>query len=710
MQPIHLAFLFHQHQPFYKDLLRNRYVLPWVRLHSIKSYTGLLLALKEFPEIRATINLVPSLIAQIEEYAAGRAVDEALRLTRKPADSLTESDCLFLLDQFFVGYAPQVIHVFPRYRELMELRNPQGRTAAQALPDFPAAALRDLQVWATLAWFHPLVVARDPALRELRRKGRDFTESDKAAMLRRQDEVIRNVLPLHRQMAESGQIEISTTPFYHPILPLLVNMECAREAMPGVPMPDSRADFAPDAKVQVRRAIELSTRVFGRKPGGLWPAEGSVSMDILPLLREHGIRWIATDEQILARAIISGQARAAGIDLSRDHSASLHHPDGLYQPYALPGDGMPAIVFRDRGLSDAIGFEYHHGGSTPGAENFVWRVSEGARRCSGSPRLASVILDGENPWDHYEEAGVPFLRETFSRLARSPDIRTTRLSDYIEAHPPEKKLERLPAGSWIDANFAAWIGSPDDRAAWSLGAEARNALTRRIAAGTPLDPNALRMAWEEIYIAEGSDWCWWLGGDRTSDQDYLFDELFRNHLSNLYRLIGQEPPASLAQPIGKPLKAAQDAGLDMDLATDGLPGVRAGWKPAGYRRFGAESSAMRRSGEIAGGLVYWFAEKQFFLNLKAGGYGEAVQFDIVFTSCAGPGALWGSAPKRVSVAPALASQSESGAARFSAPVSSLVQRPEDQIQFYIEVRHGNETVLRVPESGVIQAAVPAEAR
>jgi alpha-amylase/alpha-mannosidase (GH57 family) len=693
MQPIHLAFLFHQHQPFYKDILRNRYVLPWVRLHSIKSYTGLLLALKEFPEIRATINLVPSLIAQIEEYAAGRAVDEALRLTRKPADSLTESDCLQMLDHFFVGYAPRVIAVFPRYRALMELRNLHGRTAAQALPDFPAGALRDLQVWATLAWFHPLVVARDPALQELRRKGRDFAEADKETMLQRQDEVLRGVLPLHRQMAESGQIELSTTPFYHPILPLLVNLECAREAMPDVPMPDVRADFAPDAAVQVQRAIELATRTFGRKPCGLWPAEGSVSTGILPLLREHGIRWIATDEQILARA--------AGTDLSRDHSASLNHPDGLYQPYALPGDGTPAIVFRDRGLSDAIGFEYHHGGSTPGAENFVWRVSEGARRCNGSPRLVSVILDGENPWDHYEDAGVPFLREVFSRLSRSPDIRTTRLCDYIQAHPPEKRLDHLPAGSWIDGNFAIWLGSPEDRAAWSLGAQARNALTRRIAAGPPLDPNALRLAWEEIYIAEGSDWCWWFGGDHTSDQDYLFDELFRNHLSNLYRFIGLEPPASLARPIGKPPKAAQDAGLDMDLATDGLPGVRAGWKPAGYRRFGAESSAMRRSGEIAGGLVYWFAEKQFFLNLKAGGYGEAIQFDIVFTS---------SGVKRVSVAPAPAAQGGAGAARFSAPVSSLVGRAEGQIQFYVEVRHGNETVLRVPKSGIIPAAVPAEAR
>ncbi len=693
MQPIHLAFLFHQHQPFYKDILRNRYVLPWVRLHSIKSYTGLLLMLKEFPEVRATVNVVPSLIAQIEEYADGRAVDEALRVTRKPADGLTEPDCLHMLDNFFVGNTPKVVEVFPRYRELMELRNPRGRTAAQALADFPAAALRDLQVWATLAWFHPLVVARDPALQELRSKGRDFTEADKETMLQRQDEVLRGVLPLHRQMAESGQIELSTTPFYHPILPLLLNLECAREAMPDVPMPEVRADFAPDAAVQVRRAIELAARTFGREPCGLWPAEGSVSMDILPLLRDHGIRWIATDEQILARA--------AGIDLSRDHSASLNHPDALYQPYALPGDGSPAIVFRDRGISDAIGFEYHHGEAAPCAENLVWRVSEGARRCSGAPRLVSVILDGENPWDHYDEAGVPFLREVFSRLCRSPEIRTTRLCEYLHEHPPEKKLERLPAGSWIDANFAVWIGSPDDRAAWSLGAEARNALTRRIAAGPPLDPDALRMAWEEIYVAEVSDWCWWLGGDRTSDQDYLFDELFRNHLSNMYRFIGLEPPASLARPIGKPPKTPELAGLDMDLATDGLPGVRAGWKPAGYRRFGAASSAMRRSGEIAGGLVYWFADKQFFLNLKAGGYGEAVQFDIVFAN---------SGMKRVSVAPAPASQRESDVARFSAPVSSLVGQTENQIQFYIEVRHGHETLLRVPESGVIPAAIPAEAR
>jgi hypothetical protein len=312
-----------------------------------------------------------------------------------------------------------------------------------------------------------------------------------------------------------------------------------------------------------------------------------------------------------------------------------------------------------------------------------------------------VILDGENPWDHYEEAGVPFLRGVFSRLLRSPEIRTTRLCDYVEAHPPEKRLERLPAGSWIDANFAVWLGSPDDRAAWGLVAEARNALTRRIAAGPPLEPNALRMAWEEIYIAEGSDWCWWFGGDRTSDQDYLFDELFRNHLSNMYRLIGQEPPASLAQPIGKPLKAAEEAGFDLDLATEGLPGVHAGWKPAGYLRFGAGSSTMRRSGEIAGGLIYWFAEKQFFLNLKAGGYGEAVRFEIAFAN---------TAAKRISVAPERDALGESGAARFSAPVSSLVQPTENQIQFYVEVRRGNERLLRVPKSGVIQAAVPAEAR
>ena len=550
MEQIHLAFLWHQHQPFYKDSARGQYVLPWVRLHAIKDYIGMLLVLKEFPSIRATINLVPSLVVQIEEYARGEAEDRNLRLTRIPAEDLGEADRLYILDQFFIANAPKMIDPFPRYRELLHLRKPWSHKPAQVLREFSPQALRDVQVWATLAWFHPLVVEADPTLRELRAKGRDFTEQEKAAMLRSQEAVLRRVVPLHKEMADSGQIELSTTPFYHPILPLLCNPECAREGLPGVPMPDTRSDFLPDARVHLDRAFEYHEGAFHRPATGIWPAEGSVSMDILPLLRGRGLRWIATDEAILARSRVT--------DLSRDHSASLLHPDALYQPYALPGDGdLPAIVFRDRVLSDSIGFEYHRGDERAGAENFVWRVCEAARRCTGRPRLVSVILDGENPWDYYDDAGVPFLRDLYARLSKEPSIATTRLTDYVVAHPPEQTLSRLYAGSWIDANFAIWIGAPEDRAAWSLVAEAREALLARQKRQPPLTPKRLDQAWEQLYVAEGSDWCWWLGGDRTSDQDYMFDELFRSHLANVYLFIGEPVPDLLRRPLGKPVQHLQ---------------------------------------------------------------------------------------------------------------------------------------------------------
>ena len=553
MPPIHLAFLWHQHQPLYKDLLKGRYVLPWVRLHAIKDYIGMLLVLKEFsPEkIRCTINLVPSLIIQIQEYAAGVARDDALTLTRKPAEELDESERRYVLEHMFVGNPDRLIRLFPRYDQLFQMRNKAREHPDQAPNLFSANTLRDIQVWATLAWFHPLVVESDDVLKELRNKGKDFTEEDKAAMLERQDDVLRRVLPLHRELAESGQIEISTTPFYHPILPLLCNMESAREAMPDVPMPERRADFRADAEVQVRRAIELHRRVFKQSPTGMWPAEGSVGMDMLPILKGRGLRWIATDEQILARSM--------QVDLSRDGGAILNSPDALYQPYALPGEGDPsAIVFRDRALSDAIGFEYHHGDPVAGAQNLVGRLLESARRCSDGPHLVSIILDGENPWDYYEQAGLTFLRELYSQLSRTEEIVTTRLTDYLAEYPPSVQLPRLAAGSWIDANFAIWIGENEDRAAWAMVAGARDALTRRMAQQPPLDEKVAAEAWEQIYIAEGSDWFWWFGESRTSEQDCLFDDLFRRHLANVYHLIGEPRPAPLDRPVGKaPSESAQ---------------------------------------------------------------------------------------------------------------------------------------------------------
>jgi len=716
MQPIHLAFLWHQHQPFYKDLVRGQYVLPWVRLHAIKDYVGMLLVLKEFPEFRCTINLVPSLIAQIREYANGQAEDTLLRVTRKPAADLNEADRRTLMEHGFRGNPDRLIRVFPRFRELFERR---GEALAKGVPPakaFSEQELRDAQVWATLAWFHPLVVESDEALRRLREKGKEFSEDDKAVMLERQDDVLGRVLPLHRELAEAGQIEISTTPFYHPILPLLCNMESAREALPDLPMPETRSDFAPDAEVHVARAIELHKEVFGCSPAGMWPSEGSVSMDILPLLRGRGIRWIATDEQILARS--------AEVDLSRDGAAVLHRPDGLYQPYALAdGDDLPAVVFRDHALADAIGFEYHHGEPGPGAENFVWRIEESARRCAGRPRLISVILDGENPWDYYGEAGLTFLRELYGRILRSEAIATTRLGDYLDAHPPTERLGRLAAGSWIDANFAIWIGGDEDREAWGLLAEAREAVVRRARQSPPLDADAAAQAWEHIYIAEGSDWCWWFGSDHTSEQDYMFDRLFRSHLANAYRLIGEAPPAALSHAIGKPdevFRPPTPAGA-LDVVIDGRVTDDSEWADAGHVAIGEVGSAMRRadSGPLKR-FSYGFNRAAFLLRLDcAERFQDAMTPDTRIVIRFGkPHAALLNCERLTADRPAFHVLDENGKVvaepdeiasgdilELACPIGLLAAGEGDRLEFHMEVLQGGTCVQRVPREGGIGAPV-----
>jgi len=717
MEPVHLAFLWHQHQPFYKDDAEGHYVLPWVRLHAVKDYIGMLLVLNEFESIRCTINLVPSLIAQIQEYADGRAEDDPLRITRKAPGDLDEKDRGIVSELFFAANPDRLINVFPRYRELFEKRNDDLRTGGAPCGSFSRRDLLDAQVWATLAWFHPLAAASNDALKTLREKGRDFTEQDKEAMLAAQDEVIGRVLPLHAELARTGRIEISTTPFYHPILPLLCNMESAREAMPDVPMPERRSDFAADAGIHLDRAFELHARVFGTAPTGLWPSEGSVGMDMLPLLKGRGLKWIATDEKILERS--------AGVNLGRDSSACLTEPDGLYQPYALPGEDLPAVVFRDHALSDAVGFEYHRGDEKAGAENFVWRIEEVARRCKGRPRLVPVILDGENPWDCYTEAGLPFLRALYARLEKSESVVTTRLSDYVAEHPPEGRLDRLAAGSWIDGSFAIWIGHEDDRTAWSLLAEAREAVLAREKKEPSLDPNVLRAAWEQIYIAEGSDWFWWFGPDHTSDQDYLFDRLFRAHLLRAYSLIGESPPPKFLRPIGKnerPPAWSEPTG-PLTVTVDGAVTEPNEWAAAGaYRIGGGGAMAHAASGPIDE-LRYGLARDAVCLRLDAAGgdiaprLTEDVRVQVRFTAprtallvCQG---LQGPSPS-------FRLLGESG--RFideplSIAVGSVLEltcllnrlgvRPNDEIEFYVEVFQAGTPMQRVPQEGALRLRTPA---
>jgi alpha-amylase/alpha-mannosidase (GH57 family) len=548
MADIALTFLWHQHQPYYPDDVSGENPMPWVRLHGVKDYYGMALHLREFPEMRCTINLVPSLLLQLQAYTEHNASDRFLDVSRIPAADLSEDDCLFLLDHFFMANTEHMIRPFPRYAELHQRRALGRNSARDALRRFQTRDLRDLQVWFNLTWIHPLAVERDDCLRALRDKGRNFTEEDREELLAKHLEILREIIPLHKKLADSGQVELTTTPYFHPILPLLFDKKLAREAIPEIKLPRYTGGYPEDAAVHVRRAVEEHERHFGRRPLGMWPAEGSVCQSMLPLLARHGVRWIATDEEVLS-ASTHGQ-------VSRDGRGHVRHPEKLYQAYKVrEGDAELGIVFRDHALSDLIGFHYQRNDPDAAADNFLsclYGISQVID--SNTPALVSVILDGENCWEHYRGGGVDFLRALYQRCTKTPGVKPMKIGEYLERYPPRDTLPRLFAGSWISHNFAIWIGHGEDNTAWDALHRTREYLLRRqhelTESGRPMSEE-LRKAWEEIYIAEGSDWFWWFGDDHSSAQDALFDYLFRKHLQNVYILLGDTPPPELGRPISR---------------------------------------------------------------------------------------------------------------------------------------------------------------
>ncbi|MGE3956338.1 MAG: hypothetical protein AB7H96_06425 [Vicinamibacterales bacterium] len=534
-----VAILWHMHQPYYEDLVTREHFLPWVRLHALKDYWGMVAMLEEFPDVRVTFNLVPSLLVQLEAFAAGTAQDRFLEVGLKPAHALTGEDIRFMLRNFFHAQRQRMIDVYPRYAELLALRG-WGTGEAEieaAARRFGTDELRDLQVWQKLAWMDPAYLEGDPRIKGLVARGRLFTEEDKRLLREVELELLNAVIPAYRRAADSGQVEISTSPFYHPILPLLCDTEIFKHTHPHARSPRQRFVRPEDALAQLDEAVAYHERLFGRRPTGLWPSEGSVSDAMVPLVHKAGFRWMATDELILANTI--------GTTFGRDGRGLVDQAHRLYRPYLVSAGGASvACGFRDHALSDLIGFVYAGWAPEAAADDFIGRLVDAGRhaafRDSGVEPTLFVILDGENAWEHFEGGGRPFLRALYARLASHSELRSVTMAEACEA--PRDRLNGIFPGSWIDANFYIWIGHADDQRAWSQLAEARQVLDE---ASADADPHTLARARQEMFIAEGSDWCWWYGDDHSSDHDAEFDELFRRHLRNVYRLLRRPIPDEL---------------------------------------------------------------------------------------------------------------------------------------------------------------------
>src|SRR3954447_23747082 len=543
MSTVSLALMWHQHQPYYPDDVGGDNPMPWVRLHGTKDYLGMALHLEEVPEFRCTINLVPSLLVQIEAYVHG-ATDKHLRVSRMAADGLSHDDALYLVDNFFMAWADTMIRPHPRYHELYNRRALGTDSGEQALPRFREHDLRDLQVWSNLSWMHPILFEKDRELAEFKAKGRRYTEDEKQWLLDKQRDLLAQIIPLHRKLAERGQVELTTTPFYHPIMPLLFDKRLAREAMPDVNLPSYRDGYPEDAEIHVRRAVESHQLHFGEKPRGMWPSEGSVCQQMLPLLAKYGIEWIATDEEILGCSTHG--------KVGRDSRGHVRHPELLYRAWKVTEAGHDlGIVFRDHSMSDQVGFHYQRSPGQTAAYDFLGKLHAIGDACRHNPAtLVPVILDGENCWEYYPDGGVSFLRSLYQGAVRDGRVKPVTVGEFLREHPPVDTVPRLFSGSWISHNFAIWIGHPEDNRAWDSLHATRQFLVREVNEGRH-DPKTLARAWDEIYIAEGSDWFWWYGDDHSSALDSLFDHLFRKHLRNVYTLLGHEPPGNLFTPISQ---------------------------------------------------------------------------------------------------------------------------------------------------------------
>ena len=552
---VYLALLWHQHQPLYRLTTRpplgGSYAQPWVRLHAIRDYYGMAALVAEHPGVHVTINLTPVLLAQLADYAECGATDRALDLTLTPAEDLTRRELEEIAATFFDAHWHNQIFPHPRYAELFAARR-DGRALG-------VQEIRDLQMWFNLAWFAEefregevrLATGEIASVRRFVEQRRDFSRGDVEAMVAEQYKIMRAVVPLHRELQNRGQIEVSTTPFAHPILPLLIDTNRAALDRPGATLPP-RFAYPEDADGQLGWATAWYARSLGRPPAGFWPSEGAVSADVVPHAAWHGFRWMATDAGVLARSGCWGY--------------DADDPDVLCQPrLARQGGSAVSVFFRDGWLSDRIGFHYQHApDQEAAAEDFLRQIQ--SRVVGGlrgeDDRLLTVVLDGENAWGAYPRDGRPFLRALYRALERDPMmIRTVTFSEYLDgnpardipAHPATRQaaVHDLATGSWIDecgsapgVDLGTWIGEPEENRGWELLRDARDALHRSGAT-----PDSAPTAFEALYAAEGSDWFWWFGADQDSGGDEMFDDLFRAQLANVYRELDLPLPPSLSRHI-----------------------------------------------------------------------------------------------------------------------------------------------------------------
>ncbi len=596
MKKLHIAFLWHMHQPYYKDDMQNEYKMPWVFLHAIKDYYELPHYLSKFEGIKATFNLVPSLIEQLEEYEKGFVNDNFLSVVQKEVSLLTLSERVFLAQTLFFSNLKTMIYLFARYTQLYAKKN-----SYKELEDFAksleADEILDLEVLFLLSWCSNALRENSTLVQELIKKGRNFTQSDKVELFGELFAFIGKIIPFYKELQEKGKIEVSTTPFYHPILPLLLDKNAAKEADRNAHTPKMFADFRSDASLHIDKAIEKYESVFGVKPSTFWPAEGSISKEALELLSKSGVKYIGADEDVLFKSLES------------------RYRYNIYKKYTVGKDYKIGVLFRDKALSDLIGFTYSGKDAKEAVNDFMGRLKELYYSISFEA-VVPIILDGENAWEYYNHNAKDFFEGLYAEIEKSDWCDTLTFSEVFSGNDIESSsIETIKPGSWIYGTFSTWMGHEEKNRAWELLSETKNAFEE---AKLSLSKEALERATKELMIAEGSDWFWWYGDDHYTPQADEFDELFRKHLLNIYKLMAKEPPAKLFESINK-AKVAKIKQKPKNYIMPEIDGKMTDfyeWLGAGSVDLDAEFSAMDSSGFHFEKLLWGFDDENIYFAIS----------------------------------------------------------------------------------------------
>ena len=639
-EPLNIAFVWHMHQPYYRISRGGPYEMPWARMHALKDYADMVQVLDAFPEVHQTFNLVPSLVEQLEDYGRGDFTDIYWQHTVKPADELSPTERAFVVDLMCPPTWNPLVQRFPRFLELSRKKEAtQGQGIDACSAGFTVAELRDLQVWFNLAWFDPIYQEQE-SLAALVARGHDFSEEDKQPVASEQSRILAATLPTYRQAAAAGRVELTTSPYFHPILPLLINSDSARIARGDIPLPPRRFAHPEDAAEQVERGMRAHERVFGARPRGMWCSEQAVGEDVIPLLTGAGVEWTISDEGVLSRSL--------GTEILRSDGGHVLDPQLLYRPYRLEREERTLdIVFRDRILSDLLGFTYRSWGPQDAAANLIWRLREARKSLASSsePHLVTIALDGENAWEYYARDGHDFLGHLYEGLSRDPGFRCVTVGEFLGEHRAPRKLPWLHTGSWINADLSTWTGDPAHGAAWDLLHQARDFVAARRSpsahavdqtADPTTDQTPAEEAWQHILVAEGSDWFWWFSDHQESGVDYLWDLNFRRHLQEAYKALGESPPPQLFGPILSTAGEAdsRDPSGPFTPVIDGMVPRPQEWSLAGSRRPARAGSMQRAEGQVLREVRFGADQEALYLLFAPGpaGFTPGTQLAVYLSS------------------------------------------------------------------------------